>query len=288
MTNGSKIFCFGLGYSGLQFLQRQRTAGFAVSGTTRSTEKQQLLSRFHVESHLFSENRPLTGEALAGVTHLLISIPPAEEGDIVLKHHLEHLKSLPKLQWVGYLSTTGVYGDHQGAWVDETIPVNPPDARTKRRVEAEKAWLTSGLPVHIFRLSGIYGPGRCVIEDIRDGTAKRICKEGQVFSRIHVDDIANCLAASLSNAVPGGIYNVCDDEPAPSHDVVTYACELLKVTPPPLVPFEKAELSEMARSFYASNRRVSNKKMKEKLGVILRYPTYREGLKAIANQVVFR
>ena len=185
------------------------------------------------------------------------------------------------LAWIGYLGTTAVYGDRQGGWVDEETPIEPTLARADRRARAEAAWLKSGLPVHIFRLAGIYGPGRNAFVNLKDGTARRIVKPGQVFSRIHVEDIATVLEASIARPRPGAIYNVCDDEPAPPQDVVAHAAELMGVAPPPEQPYETADLSPMARTFYKDNRRVRNERIKRELGVRLAYPTYREGLAAL-------
>jgi nucleoside-diphosphate-sugar epimerase len=187
------------------------------------------------------------------------------------------------LAWAGYLGTTGVYGDRGGEWVDEASPVAPTMPRTRRRVAAEGRWLASGLPVHLFRLAGIYGPGpaRNPLDAVRSGTARRIVKPGQMFGRIHRDDIVQVLCASIARPNPGAIYNLADDEPAPPQDVVAYACALLGTAPPPEIPYEEADLSPMARSFYADNRRICNARIKEELGVILRYPTYREGLESL-------
>jgi nucleoside-diphosphate-sugar epimerase len=218
---------------------------------------------------------------LRGVTHLLSSVPPDADGDPVLRHHAADLAALPGLAWVGYLSTTGVYGDRQGGWVDEDSNLTPGTERGRRRLAAERAWLASGLPVHLFRLAGIYGPGRNQLAGLRAGTAQRIDKPGQVFSRIHVDDIATVLAASIACPSPGRAYNVCDNEAAPPAEVVAHAAGLLGMAPPPLVPFATAELSPMARSFYADSKRVDNARIKAELGVALRYPTYREGLAAL-------
>lgn len=234
-----------------------------------------------VRPFLLERGRLLPPEAFAGVTHVLVSIPPEEAGDPVLDRHRADLYRLSSLAWVGWLGTTGVYGDRGGAWVDEDTPLEPTTARTDRRARAEAAWLASGLPVHLFRLAGIYGPGRNALRQLLDGSARRIVKPGQVFSRIHVDDIATTLEASMARPNPGRIYNVCDDEPAPPQDVVAFAAELLGVPPPPEEPFETAELSPMARSFYRDNRRVRNSRIKEELGVRLAYPSYREGLRAL-------
>ena len=240
-----------------------------------------------IDGHLFPGASPdQTAAALFGATHLLLSAPPDEDGDPVLKAHAADLARLVRrFSWVGYLSTTGVYGDRQGGWVDEATPVNPGSGRSRRRVAAEQAWRAlwhdAGLPVHIFRLPGIYGPGRSALDAVRQGRAHRVDKPGQLFSRIHVEDIATTLRASMARPNPGSIYNVADDEPAPAHEVTAYACALLGIEPPPLIPVEKAGLSPMARSFYAESRRVRNDRIKLDLGVTLAYPDYRAGLDAI-------
>ncbi len=246
-----KLFCFGFGYVASYFATAANWE--SVHGTHRAD---------------FPLN-PQDQQRLWEATHILHSIPPSAKLDF-------NYEMQPK--WFGYLSTTGVYGDTKGDWVDETSEVNPNNERTRQRVLAEQQWLNSGLPVNVYRLSGIYGAGRSAIDDLKDGTAKRIYKENQFFSRIHVDDICKVLLASTNKT--GEIYNVADDLPAPSTEVVEYAAKLMGITPPPLVPYEKAELSEMARSFYASSRRVKNDKIKA-LGIKLAYPTYKEGLDAI-------
>lgn len=274
------LFCFGYGYTARHLARRLRARGFEVRGTTRGPGPHEMdgaaLFRFSREHPLEDPAR-----ALAGVTHLLVSIPPDEQGDPVLDLYAGRLRALPDLRWVGYLGTTAVYGDRGGAWVSEEDEPAPRLPRAERRLEAERAWLASGLPVHVFRLAGIYGPGRNVLLALLEGRAHRIVKEGQVFSRIHVEDIARVLEASIDRPRPGRIYNVCDDEPAPPQDVVTFAAELLGIEPPPEQPFETAELSPMARSFYADNRRVRNDRIRRELGVELRYPTYREGLRSL-------
>ncbi|MEQ8268538.1 MAG: SDR family oxidoreductase [Parvibaculum sp.] len=286
--SGKRLFCFGCGFSAQVFAQRLAARGFEVAGTCRSEDKAVRLRAAGIDTYLFDSGRKLekAEEALADTTHLLISNPPAEGGDPVLLAHEDVLRALaPKIEWAGYLSTTGVYGDRQGGWVSEETPLDPVAARSDRRAAAEAAWQAfareTGLPLHIFRLSGIYGPGRNQLQGVIDGTAKRIVKEGQIFSRIHVEDIANVLEASMARPNPGAVYNVCDDEPAPAQDVVAYAAELLGRPAPPEIPFEKADLSPMARSFYMASRRVSNARIHEELGVDLRYPTYREGLRAL-------
>jgi nucleoside-diphosphate-sugar epimerase len=203
----------------------------------------------------------------------------------VLACHENDIAGLEELCWVGYLSTTGVYGTRGGGWVDETSELHPTSARAARRAAAEAAWLdrwrTRGVPVHLFRLAGIYGPGRSAFDALRAGTAKRVDSPGQVFSRIHVEDIAQVLLASIARPRPGAVYNVCDDEPSAPADVIARAARLIGVAPPPLVPLDAAGLPPMARSFYADNKRVSNRLIKEELGVALAYPNYRVGLRAI-------
>lgn len=282
MEQERHLFCFGLGYTARVAAEYFLEKGWRVSGTCRTMEKCESFRQHGIVAHLFDNDLPLVHpEELQSVTHILHSIPPSEDGDLVLKYHLDDLKKLPDLKWVGYLSTTGVYGDCQGKWVDETSKPKPTKDRSERRVQAEKAWLKSGLPAHIFRLSGIYGEGRNVIKALQDGVARRIDKKGQVFSRIHVEDIVRILAASMQKPNPGAIYNCADDLPAPQAEVVSYAAELLGVEPPPLVPFDEAPLSEMARSFYKDNRKVRNKRIKKELSVELQYPTYKEGLQAL-------
>ena len=283
-----RLFCFGLGYTALALGRCLAAEGWRIAGTTRGIDKQAELAAEGFQVFLFERDRPLEdpAAALAGVTHVLTSIAPDEAGDPVLGHHVADLRRRATLEWVGYLGTTGVYGDRGGAWVDEAAAVAPTMPRTRRRVAAEAHWLASGLPVHIFRLAGIYGPGpgRNALDAVRAGTARRIVKPGQVFGRIHVDDIVQVLRASMAKPNPGAIYNVADDEPAPPQDVIAFACRLLGVAPPPEVPYEQAELSAMARSFYADNRRVCNARIKDQLGVKLRYPTYRDGLRALLAQ----
>ena len=277
------LFCFGLGYSALAFARDLMKDGWRLSGTTRNEDKRAALEADGIAVHLFSRDQPLAEPeaALDGVTHLITSIPPDAEGDPVLGCHEKDLRASTGLAWAGYLGTTGVYGDRQGAWVDETDPPSPSQARTRRRVAAEGHWLASGLPVHIFRLAGIYGPGRNALETVKSGRARRVVKPGQMFGRIHVDDIAQVLKASMARPNPGAIYNVADDEPAPPQDVIAYAAKLLDVEPPPEVPFDQAKLSDAARSFYADNRRVANGRIRNELGVELKHPNYREGLRSI-------
>ena len=280
---GGYLFCFGLGYSAMALIARLRDDGWRIAGTCRSPEKQARLAAEGIDALLFDRDRPLddAAAALAGVSHILSSVPPDADGDPVIDHHGRDLAALDNVAWAGYLSTTGVYGDRGGDWVTEDDDLRPSTERGRRRVAAERAWLALPLPVHLFRLAGIYGPGRNQLAAVRNGTAKRIDKPGQVFSRIHVDDIAAVLAASIRRPNPGAAYNVCDDEAAPPQDVVAFAADLLGIEPPPLVPFDAAELSPMGRSFYAESKRVRNDRIKSELGVELTYPDYRAGLRAL-------
>lgn len=284
-----RLFCFGLGYTAGVLVRRLLAEGWQVGGTVRETAHLEALTAQGVEAFPFDRAHPLPPGALSGVTHVLSSVPPDGMGDPVLEGAAAALIGAKEsLSWIGYLSTTGVYGDYRGAWVDEDSALRPSSDRAWRRVEAEAAWLdlnrVHGMPVHIFRLAGIYGPGRSPLDEVRAGTARRIVKRGQVFSRIHVDDIAAVLAASMAKPNPAAIYNVCDDQAAPPHEVVAFACQLLGVEPPPPIPYEAAQLSPMAQSFWADNKRVRNTRIKSELGVTLRYPTYREGLRALLKE----
>ncbi|MBM3509620.1 MAG: SDR family oxidoreductase [Alphaproteobacteria bacterium] len=282
------LFCFGLGYSAEALAALLAPAGWSIAGTGRDPATRARLERLGYALVPFDRDRPVAGlgRRLAETTHLLVSVSPDEDDDPVLAVHGPAIAKARTLRWIGYLSTTGVYGDSGGAWVDEATPLRPGNARSVRRADAEAAWLAlgrdSGLAVHVFRLAGIYGPGRSAVDQVRAGTARRIDKPGHAFSRIHVADIALALAASMARPNPGAIYNVCDDDPAPQEAVVAHACALLGVAPPPLVAFAEADLSPMARSFYVDNRRVRNDRLKRELGIRLRYPSYRDGLAAIA------
>jgi len=278
------LFCFGLGYSAT-FLARQLLAkGWRITGTCRSRDTQVELSRLGIEAHLFDRDHRIgnLSALLEPTTHLLSSVPPDEGGDPVLDLHRAEIDAVSqRLNWIGYLSTTGVYGDRNGGWVDEMSELKPSGERGRRRAAAEAGWLALSQPAHLFRLAGIYGPGSSALDTVREGRAKRIVKSGQIFSRIHVADIARVLEASMARPHPGAAYNVCDDDPAPPSDVIAFAAALLNVPPPPEVPFEQADLSAMARSFYEDNKRVSNSRIKRELGVALQYPSYRVGLPAI-------
>ena len=273
------LLSFGHGYSA-QALKRLLPDDWTVIGTTRSADKAARLLADGVDPRVWpsADMRP----ALDCATHLLISAAPNEEGDPVLQHlRGEILSRADTFEWVGYLSTTGVYGDHSGDWVDEDAPLTPATKRGQLRVKAEAEWRAMGLPLHIFRLAGIYGPGRGPFAKVRNGTARRIIKQGQVFSRTHVEDIAQVLWASINRPNPGAAYNVCDNDPAPPEDVIAYAAKLLNLPIPPAEDFETAEMTPMARSFYAESKKVKNDRIKDELGVILKYPDYRRGLDAL-------
>jgi nucleoside-diphosphate-sugar epimerase len=284
------LFCFGLGYSAQALGRELIKQGWRVGGTARSREAVGELKQSGFDALMFDGLQPGrgAGDALHSATHVLLSIPPLAYGDPALALHARELEASPSLKWVGYLSTIGVYGDHGGAWIDEETPPTPTHDRSRWRLAAEDAWLAFGARtrkrVQIFRLPGIYGPGRSAIDRLREGTAQRIVKPGQVFNRIHVDDIAGALAAAMAGRGAHDVYNVTDDEPGPPQDVTTYAAELLRIPPPPEVPFDEARLTDMAKSFYAENKRVRNSRMRRELGVDLKFPSYREGLRAILAQ----
>jgi nucleoside-diphosphate-sugar epimerase len=279
-----QVFIFGAGYSG-KAVGRAKPEGSRVAGTTRSEDKFDGLRQSGIEPFVFDGTlTEALAKALAETTHLLVSIAPDEAGDPVLNAARETItKAMPKLGWIGYLSTVGVYGDNGGAWVDETGDCRPVSRRSVMRLKAEREWQElgreTGLPVAILRLSGIYGPGRNAFVNLENGTAKRLIKPDQVFNRIHGEDIAGA-AWHLAAGRLGGIFNVTDDMPAPPQDVVTYAAKLMDVEPPAEIPFETAQLSPMARSFYGENKRVSNAAIKA-AGYRLRYRDYRAALDAM-------
>lgn len=284
------LLCFGLGFSARVLAARLAAKGWTISATSRSEEGAAAIRKAGYRAFVFDGSEALPDEALAGVTHLLASAPPGAEGDPVLRHSAAELGARARqIRWAAYLSTTGVYGDHGGGLVSEDTPLTPNTERGHKRLMAEGQWLglwrEHGFPVHIFRLAGIYGPGRNQLVSLSDGTAKRVIKEGQIFSRIHVEDIANVLEASMARPNPGQAYNVCDDEAAPPQDVVEFGARLLGLPVPPAIAFENAELSPMARSFYADSKRVSNARIRQELGVRLTYPSFREGLGAIAREM---
>ena len=251
-----------------------------MAGTCRNEAKAAALESEGIEPVLFDGGAPIPLSAFAGTTHLLASIPPGPD-DPALSCHAADIAAMPELAWIGYLSTTSVYGVDDGSPVDEETPCLPASDRGRRRLAAERAWGSLPLPAHIFRLSGIYGPGRSVVDAIRTGRAQRLVKPGHAFNRIHVADIATTLRASMARPVPGRIYNLADELPAPSADLVTFACGLMGIEPPPEIPFEQADLSPMAQAFWAENKRVGNRRIKDELGIRLAYPTYREGISAI-------
>ena len=281
-----RLFIFGLGYCGLEIAKLARAAGWNVAGACRTNEKADELRRLGFEVHPFDGTAALPSGAFGNASHVLCTIAPGTTGDPALKTSARLLRDA---RWLGYLSTTGVYGDHGGGWVDEETRARPAQPRSIERLATERAWqaigVELGLAVDIFRLPGIYGPGRSTIDQVKAGTARRIDKPGQVFSRIHVEDVAGTVLLALGNTRPGAVYNVADDLPAATGEVVAFACELLGKPVPPAVPWDEAAptMSAMARSFYAENRRVKNDRIKSELGVRLRYPTYKEGLRAIAR-----
>ncbi|MEZ6186479.1 MAG: SDR family oxidoreductase [Planctomycetota bacterium] len=279
-----RLGVFGLGDTACAWAESLAGRGAEVAGTVRTAEKQARLGARGWEVACFERGRALPEDALRGLTHVLVSIPPdSEAGDPVLDRALDRLRE-PTVQWVGYLSSTGVYGDHQGAWVDEETPLRPAGSeRARRRARVEARWLALAgkLPLHVFRLAGLYGPGRNAVEAVRAGRARRLDAPGVVFSRIHRDDVLQVLDASLEQPRPGAIYDVADREPAPYHEVVAYACELLGVEPPPLERLEDVDASPALRSFYRDRKRVRAERIRSELGVELRYPTYREGLAAL-------
>jgi nucleoside-diphosphate-sugar epimerase len=283
-----RLFCFGFGYAAESLARRLSARTSSLAGT-RTNLPDNSAGPLGAELAEYGGDTA-SGEVralLSGTTHVLASIPPDLEGDPALRHFREDLASLSDLAWIGYLSTVGVYGDWQGQWVDETTPPRPISERSLRRLHAERAWAQFGRDVgrrvEIFRLAGIYGPGRSIIDSLRAGTARHIVKPGQIFNRVHVDDIAKVLTAAIDKDTGAGIYNVSDDEPAPPQDVLAYAAELLRLPMPPELPFERAALTPMAASFWAENKRVSNARIKRDLAVELTYPTYREGLRALVG-----
>ncbi len=286
------LFVFGLGNSGLAFARAMKDEVAWTGGTVRTVDKAIAVTGDGVRAFIFDGTSAGigVGAAIHHATHLVTSIAPGD-GDPVLSHHRQAIVAAPHLRWIGYLSTVGVYGDHGGDWVDEASEPKPQPGRLSARLAAETAWLAVAaerqVPVAILRIAGIYGPGRNSLKKLNDGRAHRIVKPGQVFNRIHVDDIVQVLAAAATSAT-GGVFNVAHDQPAPPQDVVAFAAELMGVTPPPEIPFEEAELTPLARSFYGQNKRVANDRIKRELGVILRYPTYREGLRALWREDTWR
>ena len=277
------LLALGYGFTASRLASQLLPEGWTVTGTSRGAEGLEAMREQGVTPLKFPGDD--LSEALAAATHVVSSIPPRDTGDPALDLIEEHLGRMPRLEWLGLLSTTGVYGDHDGDWVDEDTPLVPHTHRGGLRATQNDVWMAlwrqHGLPVHVFRLAGIYGPGRSALDRLRAGTARRIVKPGQVFSRIHVDDIVQVLRASIAAPNPGCAYNVADDAPAP--DVISFGAELLGLPVPPDLDFETADLSPMARSFYADNKRVRNDRIKDELGVKLCYPDYKTGLKALLD-----
>ncbi len=284
-----KLFCYGYGYVAEHLVRelRHQDPSWDFTVTTTDHEKLAQIRGSGLRAYIFSDKRPFNDPlfAMDGVTHILISVPPNEDGDVVFKSHARDILKIPTIQWIGYLSSTGVYGNRDGDWVDETAEVRPTSERGSKRAKAEVQWLKlrriAGIPINIFRLAGIYGPGRSTLDTVRAGNTKRINKDGHVFNRIHVDDIVSALIASMQHPA-GNIYNLADDYPAPSHELIDYACKLLGMESPPLIQYDDdIDMSPMARSFYKDNKRIKNDKIKDKLGIKLKHPDYKSGLNAI-------
>lgn len=282
------IFAFGLGYSATRFIALHG-ADHAIAGTVRSQAKADALTRDGLEALVFNESGadPVIEARIKAADALLISAAPGLVADPVLERYQMAIWTARNLTAIVYLSTVGVYGDHQGAWVDETSMLRPTSERSIARVKAERAWAAAagacGAALHVLRLGGIYGPGQNAICNLRRGTARRIAKPGQVFNRIHVDDIAGAIKGALAYEGGGEAWNVVDDEPAPPQDVVAFAAALIGAPLPPLIPFETAELGPMARSFYGENKRCSNRKLVERMPLSLHFPTYREALRSLVD-----
>lgn len=281
-----RLVCLGFGYSANALVELLDTRKVEITGTTRSPDKADALHRRGVRTILFDGKRASStlSDAIRGATHLLVSAAPGEAGDPFLRHHERDIVHAEGLKWIGYLSSVGVYGDHGGARIDERTACQPTSERSMWRLAAETAWTACGhrigVPVALLRLAGIYGPGRNALKQIADGKARRIIKPGQIFNRIHVDDIAQAIERAMERPA-ARIYNVVDNKPSPPQEVIEFAAELMGVEPPPAVAFEDADLSPMARSFYGEVKVVSNRRLHDELGVRLAYPTYREGLTAL-------
>ena len=285
------VFFFGMGFSSLataRAMHRTIDREIPIFGTTRTEEGVEALADSPYRLHLFDGESPgMTLPAdLRRSTHVVLSIPPSEAGDPALRMHRADLDAAPDLQWLCYFSTVGVYGDFGGAWIDESAPTRPINQRSAHRVEVEQHWRDyaeeRGVPLLILRLAGIYGPGRSAFDKLREGTARRIVKPGQVFNRIHVEDIGRVTALAGQRKL-GGTFNLADNEPAPPQDLIEYAARQMGVPVPPDIPFAEADMTPMARSFYSDNKRITNKTIRKALGIELLYPSYREGLAAIAR-----
>ena len=292
-SSPKKLFCFGYGYVAEHLAATLKNSGedWVICGTTTDVEKRREMEKKGIKAYLFSERMTLSDPlyTLNGVTHILISIPPNHGGDVVFQAHARDILQISSVEWIGYLSSTAVYGNRDGDWVDENAELRPTSERGSKRAKAEIQWLKmrriAQIPINIFRLSGIYGPGRSAIETVRAGVSKRVYKEGHAFNRVHVDDIVQALIASMDQPNPGDIYNCADDNPAPSHELIDYACKLLGKESPPLKTYdEDLDMSPLARSFYKDNKRVCNKKIKNKLGVTLKFPDYKSGLEDVVER----
>lgn len=288
-NNNKKLFCFGYGYVAEHLAKtlKDHDPAWQICGTTRDVDKLNMMREDGVKAFLFSDQAPFTDPdlILGGVTHILLSVPPDDAGDPVFQAHARDILRISSVKWIGYLSSTSVYGNRDGDWVDEESEVRPSSQRGSRRAKAEQQWLKTrriaGIPINIFRVSGIYGPDRSALDTVRVGNVRRIDKPGHAFNRIHVDDIVQSLEASMDQPFPGDIYNLADDDPSQSHELLAYACTLMGKTPPPIIPYDEADMVPIARSFYKDNKRVRNTKIKDKLGVKLKYPDYKTGLDAI-------
>jgi nucleoside-diphosphate-sugar epimerase len=286
LARNKKLFCFGFGYTAGFLSEKLMAHDWKIAGTTTNIEKRDFLKKNGVEAWLFDQSHSIPDpvKTFADVTHVLLSVPPDADGDPAFNAHGADLAALKNLEWVGYLSTTAIYGDQNGNWINEATPPAPSGRRGSLRLKAEEQWqslfLHEGLPLEIFRLSGIYGPNRSALDAVRTGTAQCIDKPGHAFNRIHVEDIVQVLIASMNKPRPGGIYNLADDAPAASCEVIRFACNLTGVEIPPAIPFDQAEMPPVVRSFYTDNKRVHNDLIKNELGIQLLYPDYRSGLQA--------
>lgn len=294
-----RLFCFGLGYTALTLIDHLKATAedWRFAGTCRDANKQTSLKNQAIDCFGFDSDEAAKADfeairqALEQSTHILVSAAPSEEdGDPVLAHFTQDLMGLKNLPWLGYLSTTAVYGDQQGGWVDEDTALTPTTERGHARVKSEQAWLdlvrVNALPVHIFRLGSIYGSARGQLHSLLKGRLQKLVKKDQVFSRIHVEDIARILQASMAAPHAGQCYNVVDDLPAPSEDVIDYICDLLGKDPLPALDYDKAELSPMMKSFYSENKRVRNDRLRQELKITLRYPTYKQGFSHLVKSLV--
>ena len=283
---GMSLLIFGYGYSARHFTKHYGEVFAPITATVRDAQRAEKLTTPNCKVIAFGEEMDATLlPILQQARFLLISTPPHATGDPVLEKLAEQIGALKNLERIVYLSTIGVYGDYQCAWIDEGALCKPSNERSRWRLAAEQEWQAMGrelnVPTDVLRLAGIYGPGQNALTQLKAGTARRIVKQGQIFNRIHVEDIARSIKACLESDEPGSVWNVCDDEPSPPQDVITFAAELMGVQPPPELDFDTADLSPMARSFYSECKRCSNRALKEKLGVELAYPSYREALQAL-------